>query len=55
MHLENAHRGTSKRSDVDFEASGVKYIIDLNTMKEYPVNDPTDTVEVIRREKLKGI
>ncbi|CAG2237179.1 PARP10_14_15 [Mytilus edulis] len=54
MHLENAHRGTSGRSDVDFEASGVKYIIDLNTMKEYPVNDPTDTVEVIRREKLKG-
>ncbi|XP_071171398.1 protein mono-ADP-ribosyltransferase PARP14-like [Mytilus edulis] len=54
MHLENAHRGTSGRSDVDFEASGVKYIIDLNTMKEYPVNDPTDTEEVIRREKLKG-
>ncbi|XP_076101996.1 protein mono-ADP-ribosyltransferase PARP14-like isoform X2 [Mytilus galloprovincialis] len=55
MHLENAHRGTSKRSDVDFySASGDKYIIELNTMKEYPVNDPTDTVEVIRREKLKG-
>ncbi|CAC5406006.1 unnamed protein product [Mytilus coruscus] len=53
MHLENAHRGISGRSDVDFEASGVKYVIDLNTMKEYPVNDPTDTVEVIRREKLK--
>ncbi|XP_052099784.1 protein mono-ADP-ribosyltransferase PARP14-like [Mytilus californianus] len=54
MHLENAHRGISGRSDVDFqEASGIKYIIDLNTMKEYPVNDPTDTVEVIRREKLK--
>lgn len=55
MHLENAYKGTSSRTDVDFpDSKGNIYIIDLKSMTEYPKNDPSDKVDVIRREKIEG-
>ena len=56
MHLENAYRGASNRTDVNFkDLHGEEYIIDLKTMTEFPKKNPKDTIEVIRREKLQGI
>ena len=56
MHLENAYKGNSKRTDVDFkDEHGEEYIIDLKTMTEFPKNNPKDRMDVIRREKLQGI
>jgi hypothetical protein len=56
MHLENAYKGTSNRTDVDFiDEHGEEYIIDLKTMTEFPKKNPKDRMDVIRREKLQGI
>lgn len=35
------------------DASGNVYIIDFNSMKEYPEDDATDTVSVMRKDKIK--
>ena len=56
MHLDNAYKGNSNRTDVDFkDEHGEEYIIDLKTMTEFPKNNPKDRMDVIRREKLQGI
>jgi hypothetical protein len=45
MHLENAHKGTSNRTDVNFiDDHGEEYIIDLTTMTEFPKKNPKDTM-----------
>ncbi|KAK3094887.1 hypothetical protein FSP39_007507 [Pinctada imbricata] len=33
---------------------GVEYVVDFQNYEEYPKNDPTDTVTVIRRSKVDG-
>jgi hypothetical protein len=56
MHLENAYKGTSNRTDVDFiDENGEEYIIDLKTMTEFPKKNPKVRMDVIRQEKIQGI
>jgi hypothetical protein len=55
MHLENAYKGVSDRTRVNFkDEHGEEYIIDLKTMTEFPKKNPKETIEVIRREKIQG-
>ena len=35
--------------------SGNKYIVDFTTYEEFPEDDPSDTVAVLRKSKLTGI
>jgi hypothetical protein len=37
-----------------YSQDGSKYVIDLNSYEEYPEDDPTDLVQVLRKSKLKG-
>lgn len=37
-----------------YSHDGSKYIVDLNSYEEYPDDDPTDSVKVLRKSKLVG-
>lgn len=37
-----------------YSQDGSKYVIDLNSYEEYPEDDPKDSVQVLRKSKLKG-
>lgn len=54
MQLEKALRNQETRTSF-LDAQGKKYIVDLTTYEEYPEDDVTDTVKVIRKSKLDGM
>jgi hypothetical protein len=37
-----------------YSQDGSKYVIDLNSYEEYPEDDPKDSVQVLRKSKIKG-
>ena len=53
MKLENAYKD-GNTPKVTLNAVDGDLIVDLQTMKEYPVSDPTDQSDVVRRELMKG-
>ncbi|XP_061194327.1 protein mono-ADP-ribosyltransferase PARP14-like [Saccostrea echinata] len=52
MYLENAYK--KKQNIVKLKAVDGDIIVDLTTMKEYPADDPTQTDNVVRKEKATG-
>ena len=36
------------------DKEGTTYIVDFSNMEEYPEDDSTDTVQVVRRDLMKG-
>lgn len=51
MQLEKALR--NQESDISFrDRDGKRYIVDLTTYEEYPEDDKTDVVKVIRKNKI---
>ena len=54
MQLEKALRNQETRTSFK-DAQGKKYIADLTTYEEYPEDDTSDTVKVIRKSKLDGM
>ncbi|KAK3094771.1 hypothetical protein FSP39_006012 [Pinctada imbricata] len=53
MQLENAYKNNNT-DKVTLNANDGDLIVDLQTMKEYPVSDPSDKADVVRKELLKG-
>lgn len=54
LQLEKALRKQETRTSFK-DGEGKNYIVDLTTYEEYPEDDPTDTVKVIRKSKLDGM
>ena len=54
MQLEKALRNQETRTSF-LDDQGKRYFVDLTTYEEYPEDDPTDTVKVIRKSKLDGM
>ncbi|XP_021378598.1 poly [ADP-ribose] polymerase 14-like isoform X2 [Mizuhopecten yessoensis] len=52
MELENSRKGN--HPTYKFRANDQEYVVNLLTMKEYAKDDPTDTADVVRREKQEG-
>lgn len=51
--LESALK--DQKTEASFsDTNGNKYIVDLNAYEEYPADDPTDIVQVLRKSKLVG-
>ena len=45
-----------QKKNVSFnDADGFEYIIDLDDYVEFPADDPTDKVKVLRKSKLVGL
>ena len=53
MKLEDAYKN-GNIPQVTLKAVDGDLIVDLQNMKEYPANDPTDVADVIRKELLQG-
>jgi hypothetical protein len=52
-HIEEAFKAEER--NVKFsDNDGNVFVIDFDSMKEYPQSDPTDTVNVIRNITMKG-
>lgn len=44
-----------QKTDASFyDQNGNRYIVDFNSYEEYPADDPTDKVQVLRKSKLVG-
>lgn len=54
LQLEKALRFQESRTSF-LDAQGKRYIVDLTTYEEYPEDDISDIVKVIRRSKLNGM
>ena len=51
--IEQAYQGKKRTAEIR-DIGGNKYIIDFDSMMEYPETDPNDSVGVMRRDKIKG-
>lgn len=51
--IERAYRDAQPKATF-CDADKNEYTVDFNTMKEFPTKNPQDTVDVIRRDLLKG-
>ena len=52
--IEMAFQGKKRQAEIKDNAGNV-YIIDFNSMREYPKGDISDFVSVMRRDKIKGL